>query len=502
MGQDAYLLAIDQGTTSTRAILFKADGTPTASASADLPQLYPKGGWVEHDPERILTDTIETMRAAMREAGIGPEAIAGIGITNQRETSVLWDRATGRPIHNAIVWQDRRTAPLCHRLRHDGHEPLIQARTGLLLDPYFSATKIAWMLDEVPGARAKAQAGDLCFGTIDSWLIYHLTGGARHVTDVTNAARTLLFDIDRQAWDDDLLSLFSVPRAILPDVLDCCAPFGMVHADILGREMPILGVAGDQQAATVGQVCFEPGMMKSTYGTGCFALVNTGTTRAQSSNRLLSTIAYRIGGETVYALEGSIFVAGAVVQWLRDQLGVIGQAADSAQVAASAMDDDQVFLVPAFVGLGAPYWDPDARGALVGLTRETSSAEIVRAALDAVAYQTRDLMEAIDADMGQADGYASRPLRVDGGMVANDWFLSRLADFTGRPVERPTVIETTALGAAWLAGLQAGLYDGLEELSARWQADRQFMPSMDRADADRRYGGWKDAVSRTLSVRE
>ncbi len=497
MGNTPHLLAIDQGTTSSRSILFRADGVASATASIELPQIYPRDGWVEHDSERIVQDTIATMRTVLAKSSVPLADIAGIGITNQRETVVLWDRETGQPVHNAIVWQDRRTAERCRALKEAGHEARVQERTGLLLDPYFSATKLAWLLDEIPGAREKARQGRLAFGTIDSWLIFRLSGGRAHVTDVTNAARTLLLNIDTGLWDPDLLELFDIPPSILPEVRACDAHFADLDPYILGTAVPIRGVAGDQQAAAIGQACFSPGMLKSTYGTGCFALINTGTARARSSHRLLTTIAYRIKNETTYALEGSIFIAGAAVQWLRDQLRAIPDAAASGAMAEAARDDDQVYLVPAFVGLGAPYWDPDARGAILGLNRDTGAAEIVRAGLDAVAYQTRDLMEAMDADRPASGEGVS--LRVDGGMVANDWFLQRLSDLTQRTVERPAVIETTALGVAYLAGLNAGLYGCLEDLSARWHRDRVFTPRMDPGEAGRRYQGWQEAVSRVLT---
>ncbi len=497
MGRGAYLLAIDQGTTSTRSILFAADGSPVASAARELPQIYPRDGWVEHDPERIFEDTVATLHDVLGQGGISADQLAGIGITNQRETVVVWDKETGRAVHNAIVWQDRRTAARCRDLEQAGHGPLVQERTGLLLDPYFSATKLSWLLEEVPGLRAQAEAGRLAFGTIDSWLLFRLSGGAVHATDVTNAARTMLFDIGAVAWDKDLLSLFGVPEAMLPQVQDCDAEFGALDPAILGSPVPLRGVAGDQQAATIGQACFEPGLLKSTYGTGCFALVNTGATKVLSRHRLLTTLAYRIGGETAYALEGSIFIAGAAVQWLRDQLGAIPSAAASAAMAENARDDDDVYLVPAFVGLGAPYWDPDARGAILGLNRDTGAAEIVRAGLDAVAFQTRDLMLAMDADMPGEAGPGA--IRVDGGMAANDWFVQRLSDLTQRRVERPAVIETTALGAAYLAGLRAGMFDGPKDLSAKWRLDRVFEPAIARDEADRRYAGWQSAVARVLT---
>ncbi len=487
-----YVLAIDQGTTSTRAIVFDREGRPRGSAQRPLPQIYPEPGWVEHDPEAIWEATVAVARGALAEAGHDAAGVAALGLTNQRETTVIWERATGRPIHNAIVWQDRRTAALCDRLRADGAEPMVQARTGLLLDPYFSATKIAWLLDSVSGARAAAERSALAFGTIDSFLVWRLTGGTRHVTDATNASRTLLFDLVRQDWDDDLLRLFRVPRALLPEVLDSAADFGASSASHLGRALPILGVAGDQQAATVGQACLAPGMVKCTYGTGAFALLNTGATPAASRHRLLGTLAYRLAGRPTYALEGSIFVAGAALQWLRDGLGVLGATADSEALAARARDG--VIMVPAFVGLGAPYWDAHARGAIYGLTRDSGPAELARAALEAVAFQTRDLLEAMAADHGQRIA----TLRVDGGMTANGWFLRALADLVGVRVERPAVAETTAFGAACLAMLGAGLVASLDELAASWRADAVFEPTLGDGERDARYGRWRDAVARTL----
>ncbi|MGH6717957.1 MAG: glycerol kinase GlpK [Alphaproteobacteria bacterium] len=492
MAPAQHVLAVDQGTTSTRAIVFDRDGRPLGQAQRALPQLYPEPGWVEHDPEAIWRATLATAQGALADAGLDAAGVAALGLTNQRETTLVRERATGRPIHHAIVWQDRRTADVCDRLRADGAEPMVQARTGLVLDPYFSATKIAWLLDHVPGARAAAQRGELAFGTIDSFLVWRLTGGARHATDATNAARTLLFDITRQDWDDDLLRLFRVPRAILPEVLDCAADFGSLLASHLGRAIPILGVAGDQQAATVGQACLAPGMVKCTYGTGAFALLNTGAAAVASRHRLLGTLAYRLGGRPTYALEGSIFVAGAALQWLRDGLGVLGAVADSEALAAGARDG--VILVPAFVGLGVPYWDAHARGAIFGLTRDTGPAELARAALEAVCFQTRDLLEAMAADHGRR----LDTLRVDGGMTANGWFLRALADLVGVRVERPAVTETTAFGAACLAALGAGLVGSLDELAASWRADRVFEPSLGDGERDARYGRWRDAVARTL----
>ncbi len=492
---DTYVLAIDQGTTSSRAILFDRAARPGGQAQQEFTQLFPNEGWVEHDPEEIWQSTLEVCRGALKAGGVEAGQVAAIGITNQRETTVVWERASGRPVYNAIVWQDRRTSGLCRQLRGAGHEAAVQAKTGLLLDPYFSATKVAWILDNVDGARAAAERGELAFGTVDSWLLWRLTGGRRHATDATNASRTMLFNIHEQDWDDALLALFKVPRSMLPEVLDCGADFGVAEAAHLGAELPITGIAGDQQAATVGQACFAPGMMKSTYGTGCFALLNTGSQAVPSTNRLLTTIAYRLGGETTYALEGSIFIAGAAVQWLRDALKIIGHAGETAALAEQARAGGSVYLVPAFTGLGAPYWDADARGAILGLTRDAGVAEIVRAALEAVCYQTRDLLDAMAGDMDTA----SVSLRVDGGMVANDWLMQCLADTLDLPVERPVVAETTALGAAFLAGLHSGVYDSLDELSNSWRLDGAFQPQLEAAERERRYAGWLEAVRRVRS---
>lgn len=494
---DHAILSIDQGTTSSRALVFDAAGRVLSVAQKEFPQIYPADGWVEHEAAGIWQDTVAVCREALKKAG-GPK-IAGIGITNQRETLVLWERASGKPLHNAIVWQDRRTADLCARLKSEGKEPIVQEKTGLLLDPYFSGTKLAWLLDNVEGARDRAEKGELAAGTIDSWLIWNLTGGKAHVTDATNASRTMLFNIRTQDWDDEILGWFGIPRALLPEVKDCCADFGMAEKDILGEAVPIAGVAGDQQAAVVGQACFKPGMMKSTYGTGCFALVNTGTSFTPSNNRLLTTVAYRLGGEVSYALEGSIFMAGATVQWLRDEMKLIATAAESEKLAAEANPDTQVVLVPAFTGLGAPYWDPHARGAILGMTRNTHAADVVRAGLESVSFQTRDLMEAMGADMAAAGLSKPNELRVDGGMVANGWFLQNLADMIGCPVERPEVIETTALGAAYLAGLQTGVFQSTDDIAAKWRCDKALAPAMDRGEADGRYGRWKQAVSRVLT---
>lgn len=491
-----FVLAIDQGTTSTRSVVFDAAQRPVAVAQRELTQHYPQPGWVEHDPEEIWTAVVATMRDAVARAGIAASDIAGIGITNQRETVVLWDRASGKPLGNAIVWQDRRTAARCAELREAGLEPEFSERTGLLLDPYFSATKIAWALDRDDGARAVAEAGRLLFGTIDSFLVWRLTGGKVHATDATNASRTLLYNIDRNEWDADLLALLQVPAAMLPEVRDCAADFGAAEAEILGAPVPILGVAGDQQAATMGQACFAPGMMKSTYGTGCFALLNTGADRVRSQNRLLSTIAYRFDGQTTYALEGAIFIAGAAVQWLRDGLKIIGHAHESGALAAEADPAQSVYLVPAFVGLGAPWWDAEARGALFGLTRNTGPAEIARATLESVAFQTHDLLEAMRRDW---PGGEATVLRVDGGMVASDWTMQNLADILGAPVDRPTFLETTALGAAWLAASRAGLWPGMEGFAAGWALDRRFEPRIEESERAGRIAGWNAAVRRTLT---
>jgi glycerol kinase len=490
--QAPFILAIDQGTTSSRAILFDATARPVASHSIELRQIYPANGWVEHDAVEIWQATLACCRVAMK--GVDAGDVAAIGITNQRETAVVWDRGTGEPIHNAIVWQDRRTAGRCRELKEAGKEAQVCATTGLLLDPYFSATKVEWLLDQVPGARARA--GELAFGTIDSWLIYKLTGGRVHATDVTNASRTMLLNLKTLEWDADMLALFNVPASLLPDVRDSSGSFGETDAAFLGRAIPILGVAGDQQAAAFGQACFKPGDVKSTYGTGCFALVNTGAAVPASANRLLATSAYRVDGKSVYAIEGSIFIAGAVVQWLRDALGVIGSAPEIEDLARNAKDAAGLYFVPAFTGLGAPYWDPDARAAILGLTRDMGVAEIARAALDAVCYQTRDLLEAMACDMKDAEIGAPGALKVDGGMVRNDWFCQRLADLTGLPVDRPTVTETTALGAAYLAGLAAGLFKDLDDISARWALDRRFEPAMSAAARDALYEGWNKAVGR------
>jgi glycerol kinase len=491
-----HVLAIDQGTTSTRAILFGADIAPGASAQQEFTQHYPASGWVEHEADEIWQSVVATCRGAMETGGVAAADIAAIGITNQRETVVLWDRETGEPVHNAIVWQDRRTAKFCAGLKADGHEPMVQEKTGLLLDPYFSGTKLAWLLDNVEGLRARAEAGKLAFGTVDSWLIWKMTGGTAHVTDATNAARTLLYNINEGRWAAGICDLLNIPMSLLPEVKDCAAEFGTTDPALFGAAIPILGVAGDQQAATLGQACFHPGMLKSTYGTGCFALLNTGETLVRSQNRMLGTIAYQFDGTPTYALEGSIFIAGAVVQWLRDGLRIIGDASESGAMAEAADPSQRLYLVPAFTGLGAPYWDPDCRGAIHGLVRNTGPAEIARAALESVGYQTRDLVEAMAADW---HGAAGGNVRVDGGMSASDWTMQFLADILGAPVDRPAVLETTALGAAWLAGMRAGVYPDAEGFARTWALDRTFEPVMDEATREARYAGWKDAVGRTLS---
>ena len=496
----SHILAIDQGTTSSRAIIFDANTAIIAVAQQEFPQHFPASGWVEHEPEDLWGTTLAVCREAMAKAGVTASDLAGIGITNQRETTLVWDRKTGKAIHRAIVWQDRRTAERCAALKAEGHEPLVAQKTGLLLDPYFSGTKIAWILDHVPGARARAEKGELAFGTVDSFLLWRLTGGAVHATDATNASRTLLYDIHQGAWDDALLEVIGVPRAMLPEVRDSSAEFGLTLPDLFGGAIAVRGIAGDQQAATVGQACFEPGMLKSTYGTGCFALLNTGDQALASRNRLLTTIAYQLKGRRTYALEGSIFIAGAAVQWLRDGLHLVQNAAETGPMAAESDPAQQVYLVPAFVGLGAPYWDADARGAMFGLTRNTGPREFARAALEAVCFQTHDLLAAMRADWPGAKG-AQTVLRVDGGMVASDWTMQRLADILGAPVDRPEVKETTALGAAYLAGLQAGIYPEPAIFATTWRLEKRFSPTLDAAPRADLLKGWADAVSRTLTTR-
>jgi glycerol kinase len=492
-----FVLAIDQGTTSSRAIVFDGAMKPVGTGQKEFTQFYPASGWVEHDPEEIWESVLATCRAALKKADVTAADISAIGITNQRETVVIWDKATGRPIHNAIVWQDRRTAASCAKLKKQGLEAKFTRKTGLLLDPYFSGTKIAWLLDNVKGARKRAEKGELLAGTIDSFLIWRLTGGRVHATDATNASRTLVYNIQENAWDTELLKILRIPAALLPKVKDCADDFGITEEKLFGAGIRILGVAGDQQAATIGQACFEPGMMKSTYGTGCFAILNTGSDLVRSKNRLLTTIAYRLNGKTTYALEGSIFIAGAAVQWLRDGAKMIGKAEHSGELAAQADDTQEVYLVPAFVGLGAPHWDADARGAIFGLTRNSGPAEFARAALEAVAFQTRDLLDAMRKDWKSGNG--KTVLRVDGGMVASDWTMQRLADILDAPVDRPTILETTALGAAWLAGSRAGVWPKARDFSKAWALDRRFKSAMEPAMRTRKLKGWRDAVRRTLS---
>ncbi len=490
-----HILAIDQGTTSTRAILFDETLTVVASAQEEFTQHYPQSGWVEHDPSDLWSTTAATCRAAIEKAGGGTADIAAIGITNQRETTLVWDRATGKPVFNAIVWQDRRTSEFCKGLKAEGFEEVVTDRTGLLLDPYFSGTKLAWILDNVDGVRARAEAGELAFGTVDTWLVWNLTGGKVHVTDATNAARTMLYDIRKGRWSKTICDKLGIPMSMLPEVKDCAADFGETRADLFGRAIPICGIAGDQQAATVGQACFKPGMLKSTYGTGCFALLNTGDTPVTSTNRLLTTIAYQLDGKPTYALEGSIFIAGAVVQWLRDGLKIIREAKETQPLAEKADDTQEVVLVPAFTGLGAPYWNAECRGAIFGLTRNSGPEEFARAALESVGYQTRDLLEAMKADWSGQSGTA---LRVDGGMSASDWTMQFLSDIIDAPVERPKVLETTAMGAAWLAGYKAGVLPDMEAFAAQWAVDGRFEPDMAADVRDLKYGAWKRAIDATI----
>ena len=490
-----HILAIDQGTTSSRAILFGPDMGALGTAQREFTQHFPQAGWVEHDADEIWETTLQVCREVLEKTGVAPSDVAGIGITNQRETTVVWDRKTGQPLHRAIVWQDRRTAAHCAELKDAGHEAEVTRRTGLLLDPYFSGTKVGWILDNVEGARARAQAGELLFGTIDCFLIWHLTEGRTHATDATNACRTLLYDIESGDWSEEMCDLLGVPMAMLPEIRDCAAAFG--ETTLLGGTIPILGVAGDQQAATIGQACFAEGMMKSTYGTGCFALLNTGEKPVPSANRLLTTVAYQLDGQRTFALEGSIFIAGAVVQWLRDALQIIGTASESGELARKADPSQHVLIVPAFTGLGAPYWHPECRGAVFGLTRNSGRAEFARAALDSVAYQTRDLLEAMRADW-ESDG--DTVLRVDGGMSASDLTMQTLSDIIGAPVDRPVMQETTALGAAWLAGMRAGVYPDAKGFAETWKLDRRFEPAVGEADREERYARWKRAVQAVMGV--
>ena len=486
------ILAIDQGTTSSRAILFSASGRPEHVAQQEFVQHFPNDGWVEHDGEEIWSSTLAVCREVLEKAGISASEVAGIGITNQRETTLVWDAASGELLYRAIVWQDRRTASYCAELKAAGHEAMISERTGLLIDPYFSATKLRWILDNVPGARARAERNELRFGTVDCFLLWRLTGGKVHRTDATNASRTMLFNIHTQQWDDDLLQLLDIPASLLPEVMDSAADFGQTAPEVLGASIPVCGIAGDQQAALIGQACFEPGMVKSTYGTGCFMVMNTGSTPIRSQNRLLTTVGYRLNGQTSYALEGSIFVAGAAIQWLRDGLKLIQHAGETEALARQAGEHTGVYLVPAFTGLGAPYWDPTARGAIFGLTRDTGIAQIVAAGLQSVCFQTRDLLEAMQADGAQS----TAALRVDGGMVINNWVVQELANILGVTVDRPQVTETTALGAAYLAGLQLGIFKDLDDIASHWACERTFAPEMAETQRDTLYEGWLDAIRR------
>ncbi len=494
MSKQIYILSIDQGTTSSRAIVFDQQGQIVSVSQKELQQHFPQDGWVEHDPETIWNDTISVCRDAMFQKNVTAGQLLGIGITNQRETTIIWHRETGKVIYNAIVWQDRRTADYCQQLKQAGHEPTIQKKTGLLLDAYFSASKIRWLLDNVPGAQTEAEKGNLAFGTIDSFLLWRLTKGEVHATDATNASRTLLFNIHTQQWDDELLEIFNIPRHLLPQVKDCSADFGLTRKSLFGKQVPIYGIAGDQQAATIGQACFEPGMVKSTYGTGAFMMLNTGNQVLHSKNRLLSTVAYRLNDQTTYALEGSVFVAGAAMQWLRDQVKMVHHAADSERLAQSVQDTDGVYFVPAFTGLGAPFWEPNARGLITGLTRDSSLAHIVRAGLESVCYRTKDLFAAMLSDGANQ----ITEVRVDGGMVANNWLCQFLADMLNKSVVRPAIIETTALGVAYLVGLKVGLFEHTTDIAQLWQQNRVFKPSMAATKRHQLYGGWQKAIEKVL----
>lgn len=493
-----HILAIDQGTTSTRAIVFNEAMQPIASAQEEFTQHFPASGWVEHETDDLWSTVQSTCRDALKTAGLTASDIAAIGITNQRETTVVWDSESGASLHNAIVWQDRRTAQICADLEATGHGPMITQQTGLLLDPYFSGTKLKWLLDTYPDARARARQGKLLFGTVDSFLIWHLTNGAVHVTDATNASRTMLYDIRKGEWSTDICDLLDIPMSMLPEVRDCAADFGVAHSEYFGAPIPILGVAGDQQAATIGQACFEPGMLKATYGTGCFALLNTGSAPVTSHNRLLTTVAYQLDGVPTYAIEGSIFVAGAAVQWLRDGLGVITDSKETQALAEQADPNQHLILVPAFTGLGAPHWNAEPRGAVFGLTRNSGPAELARATLESVGYQTRDLLEAMHADW--PDQSTAPVLRVDGGLSANDWAMQFLSDILNAPVDRPKGLETTALGAAWLAGMRAGLYPDQAGFAATWARERQFVPEMQDSARAARYAAWQSAVQATIAA--
>ncbi|MFC4525067.1 glycerol kinase GlpK [Dyella halodurans] len=496
--EQRYILALDQGTTSSRAVLFDRAGSVVGSAQREFPQIFPEPGWVEHNPRDILTSVLVTITELLANTQVDLAEIAAIGITNQRETTVVWDRATGQPVHNAIVWQSRQSAAICERLQNEGYEALVRERTGLLIDAYFSGTKLRWILDHVESARERADRGELLFGTIDTWLIWNLSGGAAHVTDASNAARTLLYDIHRRCWDDDLLRMLDIPRAMLPEVRSSSEVYARTApSQFFGASIPIAGVAGDQQAALFGQACFTPGMAKNTYGTGCFMLMNTGEQAVPSKHGLLTTIAWQLGDRTEYALEGSIFVAGSVIQWLRDGLRMLGKASDSQAYAERVASSEGVYVVPAFVGLGAPYWRSDVRGAVFGLSRGTSKEHFVRAALESMAYQSRDVLTAMEADAG----IALKELRADGGAMANDFMVQFQSDMLGVPVLRPRVQETTALGAAYLAGLAVGFWRDCEEIANLWQVDRRFTPNMPAAERDRLYRGWLDAVNATMGFR-
>ncbi|KLD64314.1 glycerol kinase GlpK [Dyella japonica] len=496
--EQRYILALDQGTTSSRAILFDHSGSVVGVAQREFAQIFPQPGWVEHNPREILTSVLVTVTELLANTQVDLGEIAAIGITNQRETTVVWDRATGQPIYNAIVWQSRQSLDICEQLKQAGHEALVRERTGLLIDAYFSATKLRWILDHVEGAQQRAEKGELLFGTIDSWLIWHLSGGTTHVTDVSNAARTLLYDIHRRCWDDDLLAMLNIPRAMLPEVRSSSEVYAhTAPAQFFGASVPIAGVAGDQQAALFGQACFSPGMAKNTYGTGCFMLMNTGAQAVSSTHGLLTTIAWQLGDRVDYALEGSIFVAGSVIQWLRDGLRMLGKAADSQAYAERVVSSDGVYMVPAFVGLGAPYWRSDVRGAVFGLSRGTSKEHFVRAALESMAYQSRDVLTAMEADAG----ILLKELRADGGAIANDFMAQFQSDMLGVPVLRPRVQETTALGAAYLAGLATGFWQSCEEIASLWQVDRRFEPQMREPERDSLYRGWLEAVNATMGFR-
>lgn len=490
-----YILSIDQGTTSSRAMIFDQESRVIGVGQQEFQQYFPADGWVEHDPEEIWRSVLSVIAEALSEAQLKATDITAIGITNQRETTIIWDRSTGETVYPAIVWQDRRTDAACQALKSAGHEPDVNARTGLLLDPYFSATKVRWILDHIHEGQSRAEAGELCFGTIDSFLLWRLTGGEQHRTDATNAARTLLFNIDSQDWDDTILALLNIPRALLPEVLDSSADFGVTKIPEIAATIPITGIAGDQQAALIGQCCFEPGMMKSTYGTGCFMILNTGNQRVQSNHRLLTTVAFRLNGKVCYGLEGSIFIAGASVQWLRDAMKMVAHASDTEAIARANPDSHGVYVVPAFTGLGAPYWDANARGAVVGLTRDSGISDMVTATLQSVSYQSQDLLAAM-----ASDGLTPKVVRVDGGMIANDWLAQNLADQLGIDVDRPKVTETTALGAAYLAGLRVGLFASIEALAQNWQLDQRFQRQLSADVAEQRYVGWQAAVARVKTV--